>query len=223
MKKTNKTQKINLYVTAVWALVVFPLLTALFLAQENPIKCSITEMGFDLGYYGQFLAWGISIIVSLMYMFLLYLKESGFRKELKIALLVLLVAVDLLFVLTGACSDASPNKVVVDIHNKSAIAMFIGHFVVVAAQLVFAFFRNKKQAVAGVLVGAFMLITVAFCYIRVIDSDEFSLMHGATSLCEGYSFCWIVVMVFLNYAGNLFLEPTGKNILLNNGDMRKII
>ena len=225
MLTLDKNQKINVIVLGLIAFIGFPLFTAIFLAFENPVLHSITEMGFDMGYYAPFLCWGIFIIADLMYTLLLYLKESYFRKELKIALLVLLVAVDALFVLTGACSD-NPNVVgptVIAIHNKSAIAMFIGHFVVLGAITVFSFFRNHTQGYVNLLLIGFILITIAYSYIRVTPNDNFSLMHAATALCEGYAFAVIVIYMFLNYLGNIFFPPTGKNILIVAEKTGKII
>lgn len=221
----NKNQKINVIVLGLIAFVVFPLFTAIFLSLENPILHSITEMGFDMGYYVPFLCWGIFIIIDLLYTMLLYLKESYFRKELKIAALATLVAVDIMFILTGACSDnpdvASPT--VIKIHNKSAIAMFIGHFVVLAIVTVFSFFRNRTQGYINLVLMGFILITIAYCYIRVTDDEEFSLMHSATALCEGYAFALIIIYMYLNYLGNVLLAPTGKTILIVKEKTGKII
>ncbi len=221
----DKNQKINVIVLGLIAFVVFPLFTAIFLSLENPILHSITEMGFDMGYYVPFLCWGIFIIIDLLYTMLLYLKESYFRKELKIAALATLVAVDIMFILTGACSDnpdvASPT--VIKIHNKSAIAMFIGHFVVLAIVTVFSFFRNRTQGYINLVLMGFILITIAYCYIRVTDDEEFSLMHSATALCEGYAFALIIIYMYLNYLGNVLLAPTGKTILIVKEKTGKII
>ena len=221
----DKNQKINVIVLGLIAFVVFPLFTAIFLSLENPILHSITEMGFDMGYYVPFLCWGIFIIIDLLYTMLLYLKESYFRKELKIAALATLVAVDIMFILTGACSDnpdvASPT--VIKIHNKSAIAMFIGHFVVLAIVTVFSFFRNRTQGYINLVLMGFILITIAYCYIRVTDDEEFSLMHSATALCEGYAFALIIIYMYLNYLGNILLAPTGKTILIVKEKTGKII
>lgn len=225
MLTLNKEQKINVLVLGLIAFIVFPLFSAIFLSLENPVLHSITEMGFDMGYYVPFLCWGIFIIVDLMYTMLVYLKESCFRKELKIALLVLLSVVDAMFVLTGACSDnpsvASPT--VIDIHNNSAIAMFIGHFVVVGVITIFSFFRNRKQGWVNLLLVGFILITLSYCYISVTAEDKFSMMHAATALCEGYAFSIIMIYMYLNYVGNIYFPPTGKNILMVAEKTGKII
>ena len=221
----DKSQRINVIVLGVIAFVVFPLFTSIFLALENPVLHSITEMGFDMGYYVPFLCWGIFIIIDLMYTLLLYLKESYFRKELKIAILLALIAVDVAFVLTGACSDNPEvsSPAVIKIHNQSAIVMFIGHFVVLAIVTVFSFFRNRTQGFVNLVLMGFILITIAFCYIRVTQGEEFSMMHAATALCEGYAFAVIVIYMYLNYLGNIFFAPTGKTILLVPEKTGKII
>lgn len=225
MPNLDKSQKINLIVLGLVAFVVFPLFTVIFLSLENPIMHSVTEMGFDMGYYAPFLCWGIFIIIDLLYTMLLYLKESYFRKELKIAILATLVAVDIMFVLTGACSDnpevSSPT--VIKIHNESAIAMFIGHFVVLAIVTVFSFFRNRTQGYVNLVLMGFILITISYCYIRVTNEEKFSMMHAATALCEGYAFALIVIYMYLNYLGNVFFSPTGKTILLVKEKTGKII
>lgn len=225
MLTLDKNQRINVIVLGIVAFIIFPVFTSIFLSLENPVFHSITEMGFDMGYYAPFLCWGLFIIGDLMYTLLLYLKESYFRKELKIAILALLVAVDVMFVLTGACSD-NPNVVgptVIAIHNNSAIAMFIGHFIVLAVITVFSFFRNRTQGFVNLVLMASILITVMYCYIRVTPDDNFSLMHAATALCEGYAFALIVIYVYLNYLGNIFFPPTGKNVLLVAEKTGKII
>ena len=160
-----------------------------------------------------------------MYTLLVTLKESYFRKELKIAFIVMLAIVDVLFVITGACSD-NPNVVgptVIAIHNNSAIAMFIGHFILLAVVTVFSFFRNRTQGYVNLLLIGFILITVSYCYIRVTPEDHFSMMHAATALCEGYAFALIVLYMYLNYLGNIFFPVTGKNILLIKEKSGKII
>lgn len=225
MLKLTKDQKLNVIILGVIAFVVFPLFTCIFLAFENPILHSITEMGFDLGYYAPFLIWGIFIIAYLMYTLLVTLKESYFRKELKIAFIVMLAIVDVLFVITGACSD-NPNVVnatVIAIHNKAAIAMFVGHFIVVGVLTIFSFFRNRTQGFVNLTYVGFFLITMAFCYIRVNTKESFSLGQAATALCEGYSFGLILIFMYINYVGTVFFAPTGKTKLLVKEKTGKII
>ena len=225
MIKLEKDQKLNVIILGVIAFVVFPLFTAIFLAFENPILHSITEMGFDMGYYAPFLIWGIFIIAYLMYTMLVAIKESYFRKELKIVLIALLAIVDVLFVLTGACSDNPEvvSETVISIHNRSAIAMFVGHFVVLGTLAVFIFFRNRTQGFVMLGYVGFFLITLVYCYIRVNVNESFSVGQAATALCEGYAFALIVIFMYLFYVGNLFFAPTGKTKLLVKEKTGKII
>ena len=216
MLQLKKEQKINLIVLGLIAFIVFPLYTVIFLSLENPILHSITEMGFDMGYYGLFLAWGLFVSAFIMYSFLMTLKDSSFRKELKIALLAVLVVVDILFILTGACSD-NPNVVndtVIAIHNKSAIAMFVGHFIFIGLVGIFSFFRSKLQGFINVTFLGFLLITLFYSYARVNTKESFSLGQAATALSEGYAFGLIVIFMFINYAGTVLLPATGKNKLI---------
>ncbi len=225
MLKLDKSQKLNVIILGVIAFVGFPLFTAIFLAFENPILHSITEMGFDMGYYAPFLVWGIFIIAYLMYTMLISLKESYFCKELKIAMIALLAAVDVLFVLTGACSD-NPNVVgptVISIHNNSAIAMFVGHFVVLGVVAIFSFFRNRTQGFVNLSFLGFFLITLLFCYVRVNVNESFSVGQAATALAEGYAFALILIFMYINYVGNLFFAPTGKTKLLVKEKTGKIL
>ena len=225
MVNFDKNQKTNAIVLGIIAFIVFPLFSAIFLSLENPVLHSITEMGFDMGYYAPFLCWGIFIIIDLMYTMLLYLKESYFCKELKIALLALLVLVDIMFVITGACSDNPDvsSPAVIKLHNDSAIAMFIGHFVVVGVVTNCSSFRNRTQGKINLLLVGFILITLTYCYIRVTDEDKFSMLHAATALCEGYAFVVILIYMYLNYLGNILFAPTGKTKLLVHEKTGKII
>ena len=217
MNTPDKNQKINLCILGVIAFVVFPLFTAIFLFFENPILHSITEMGFDMGYYAPFLAWGIFIIAYVMYTLLVSLKESYFRKEVKIVLLVVVSVVDVLFVLTGVCSDNPEvvSQTVIQIHNKSAIAMFVGHFVLVGLICIFSFFRNKTQGFVNLTFVGFFLITLLYCYMRVNVSDSFALGQTATALSEGYAFALILIFMYVNYAGTVFFRPEGGPLLVS--------
>ena len=83
--------------------------------------------------------------------------------------------------------------------------------------------HNHTQGYVNLLLIGFILITIAYSYIRVTPNDNFSLMHAATALCEGYAFAVIVIYMFLNYLGNIFFPPTGKNILIVAEKTGKII
>ena len=225
MFKLDKIQQINFWVLGVVAFVVFPLFTAIFLSQENPIMHSITEMGFDLGYYVPFLVWGIFIIAYIIYSLLMILKYSDYRKEVKIVLLAILAVVDILFILTGACSD-NPEKVsdtIIQIHNKSAIAMFVGHFVLVGVMTIFSFFRNRTQGFVNLTFIGFFLITLVYCYASVTLSETFSVGQGATALAEGYAFCLIMIYMFIYFVGTLVFPPNENNPLVRITDKNSIL
>lgn len=225
MNNLDKNQKINVWVLGVLAFVGFPLFTAIFLALENPIMHSITEMGFDLGHYAIFLTWGIACIAYILYSLLMSLKESYYCKELKIVFIVVIVVVDVLFAITGTFSD-NPNVVsdtIIQIHNKCAIAMFIAHFVLIGLMTIFSFFRNKTQGFVNLTFIGFLLISLVYCYAGVTLNESFALGQAATALCEGFSFVLIVIFMFINYAGNLFFAPTGKTKLIVKEKSGKII
>ena len=208
----SKKQKLNAVMLGLFAFVVFPLFTAILLSFENPIRHSITEMTFRMGYRAPFTVWGILFIVFTVFTMIETLKESSFPKWIKIFLFVYVGVIETLLIVTGACSDNSDvvAPIVVSIHNKSAIGMFVGHIVLLGLLTIFSFFRNRIQGFIELIFFTFFGIVVIYFYVRITASDTFTLLHAATAVCEAVTFCMAVIFLYVNYIGNLLFLPAKK-------------
>lgn len=214
----SKAQKINAVAIGLVAMVGLPLFTAILLSMENPLKHSVTEMTFRMGYRAAFTVWGLCFIAFFLYTTIRMMRESGFRKGVRTFFYVYVGLIELALVVTGAISD-DPQKVsetMIKAHNYAAYVMFVGHFALLVFLTVAAWFRNKLQGGLNTVFCAFFAIVMIFQYVRVNVNDSFAFLQAATAFGEGTAFVLIAIFLAANYIGNLLFLPSGKTKLLSH-------
>ena len=215
LSEWTKYQKINAVALGVVAFVVLPLFTAILLSFEHPLKYSVTDLTFGMGYRVPFTLWGVFVIVFTVYSVLLIMKESGYPKGLRIFFYVYLALMEIAFVLTGTITNdaATVGETLARMHNIVAIITFVSHLVLVGLLTGASFVRSRLQGAVN-FVYAFLFYTImAFTYSRISVKDTFSFLQSATALCETATFCLVAFFLALHYVGNLlFPANPPKNL-----------
>ena len=216
LKNLTKKQKINAITFGLVAFVVLPLFTAVILSLANPITHSITELSFRMGYRAVCTVWGAFVAVYTTYTVLMVLRSAGYRLGVRIFFYLLLALAVGTLIMTGSISDNADvvGEKLAHTHNVVAIVTFVSHFVLLGLMVIASFFRNRVQGTINAVYAFFFFLTVAFLHFYVTDSETFSLLHSATAINEGASFCLVSIFFYLHYVENLLLAPTGKTKFL---------
>ena len=216
LSNLTKNQKINAITLGLVAFVVLPLFTAIILSLANPVTHSITELTFRMGYRAVCTVWGVCVIAYITYSVMMLLRTSGYALGVKIFFYVLLAFAEITLLLTGSISDNTEvvSETLAHAHNVVAIMTFVSHFVLLGLLVIASYFRNRVQGAINTVYAIFFFLTVAFLHFFVTDSENFNLLHAATAINEGASFCLVSIFFYLHYVENLLLAPTGKTKFL---------